>query len=194
MPPGMGHNAAAAAGEPISSHGLGGSLLGTRRSSAGGPTSTKILLARPHAGATPLQHRNRHLQVCKRCYARLRNETDALRDGARNRYPAAVSLSRFVNRYGMKTRALLAVLAVSLVLNGIAYLTHDHAAAKAKGSATHTELCGYCAAFGGLGGAPADLPTAQLPTPLPALIVLLVAAPLFRRHVTAARPRAPPTR
>jgi len=94
----------------------------------------------------------------------------------------------------MKARALLAVLAVSLVLNGIIYLTHDHAAATAKGSAAHTELCGYCAAFGGLGGAPTDLPTAQLPIPVSALIVLLVAAPLLRRHATAARPRAPPTR
>ena len=86
------------------------------------------------------------------------------------------------------------MLAVSFVLNGIGYLTHNHSVDKANGSVAHTELCGYCAAFGGLGGAPAGLQTPQLPYPVPTLIVLLVAAPLLRRHVTAARPRAPPTR
>jgi hypothetical protein len=86
------------------------------------------------------------------------------------------------------------VLAVSLVLNGIAFLTHNHAVDKANGTVAHTELCGYCAAFGGLGDAPADLPSAQLSIPLLTLTVLLVAAPILRRHVTAARPRAPPTR
>jgi hypothetical protein len=92
----------------------------------------------------------------------------------------------------MKARALLAVLALTLVLNGIAYLVHVDAVDKARGSVAHTELCGYCAAFGGLGDSPADLPTPLLPIPLPTLTVLLIAAPLLRRHVTAARPRAPP--
>jgi hypothetical protein len=92
----------------------------------------------------------------------------------------------------MKTRALLAVLVATLVLNGIAYLVHVDAVDKAKGSVAHTELCGYCAAFGGLGSASADLPAPQLPVPLLTLTVLLLAAPLLRRHITAARPRAPP--
>ena len=103
-----------------------------------------------------------------------------------------VSLSRFVKRSGMKARALLAVLVATLVLNGIAYLTHVDAVGKAGGSVAHTELCGYCAAFGGLAGSSADLPAPQLPVPLLALTVLLLAAPVLRRHVTAARPRAPP--
>ncbi|HEX9473083.1 MAG TPA: hypothetical protein VF931_02760 [Steroidobacteraceae bacterium] len=90
-------------------------------------------------------------------------------------------------------RALLTVLAVALVLNGIAYLAHDHGIESVKGSLAHPELCSYCAAYGGLAGAPADLPKLQLPGPLPLLVVLLIAAPLLRRHVTAARPRAPPT-
>jgi hypothetical protein len=103
-------------------------------------------------------------------------------------------LTRYFRRHGMKLRALLAVLAVALVLNGIAYLAHDHGVEIAKGSLAHPELCGYCAAYGGLAGTPADLPQVRLPIPLPLLTVLLVAAPLLRRHVTAARPRAPPAR
>jgi uncharacterized membrane protein YtjA (UPF0391 family) len=91
-------------------------------------------------------------------------------------------------------RALLAALAVALVLNGIAYLVHDDRVESAKGSLAHPELCSYCAAYGGLAGTPADLPKVQLPIPLPLLVVLLIAAPLLRRHVTAARPRAPPAR
>ncbi len=106
----------------------------------------------------------------------------------------AVSLSRRLRRYGTTVRALLAVLAVALVLNGIAYLVHDHGIESAKGSLAHPELCSYCAAYGGLAGTPADLPKIKLPIPLPLLTVLLVAAPLLRRHVTAARPRAPPSR
>jgi len=105
-----------------------------------------------------------------------------------------VSLSRRLRRYGTAVRALLAVVAVALVLNGIAYLVHDHGVESLKGSLAHPELCSYCAAYGGLAGAPADLPQVQPPLPLPLLTVLLVAAPLLRRHVTAARPRAPPTR
>jgi hypothetical protein len=105
-----------------------------------------------------------------------------------------VSLSRRLRRHGTTLRALLAVLAVTLVLNGIAYLVHDHGVESLKGSLAHPELCGYCAAYGGLAGAPADLPKVQPPVPLPLLTVLLIAAPLLRRHVTAARPRAPPTR
>jgi hypothetical protein len=103
-------------------------------------------------------------------------------------------LTRYLRRHGMKVRALLAVLAVALVLNGIAYLVHDHGIESARGSLAHPELCSYCAAYGGLAGAPADLPEAQLPIPLPLLTVLLIAAPLLRRPVTAARPRAPPAR
>jgi hypothetical protein len=46
---------------------MGGLLSGTQRSSAGGPTSTQILLARSRSGATPFEHGNRQLQLCKRC-------------------------------------------------------------------------------------------------------------------------------
>lgn len=84
------------------------------------------------------------------------------------------------------------MLVATLVLNGIAYLVHVDAVDKARGSVAHTELCGYCAAFGGLAGSAADLPKPQLPVPLPTFAVLFLAAPLLRRHVTAARPRAPP--
>ena len=84
------------------------------------------------------------------------------------------------------------MLAVTLVLNGIAYLVHVDKVHKAGGSAAHTELCGYCATFGGLGDSPADLPRPLLPVPLPILTVLFLAAPVLRRSVTAARPRAPP--
>jgi hypothetical protein len=91
-------------------------------------------------------------------------------------------------------RALLAALTVALVLNGIGYLVHDHGVESAKGSLAHPELCSYCAAYGGLAGTPADLPKIQTPLSLPLLAVLLVAAPLLRRHLTASRPRAPPAR
>jgi hypothetical protein len=106
----------------------------------------------------------------------------------------AVSLSRRLRRHGTTVRALLAVLAIALVLNGIAYLVHDHGIESVKGSLAHPELCSYCAAYGGLAGAPADLPRVLLAVPLPLLTALLIAAPLLRRHVTAARPRAPPAR
>jgi len=46
---------------------MNGLLLGTRDSSAGGPTSAKNLLARSRSGATPFLHGNGSLKVCKRC-------------------------------------------------------------------------------------------------------------------------------
>ena len=101
-------------------------------------------------------------------------------------------LSRAVRRHGTQVRALLAVLAIALVLDGIAYLVHVDPVHKAGGSVAHTELCGYCATFGGLGDSPVDLPRPLLPVPLPILTVLLLAAPVLRRRVTASRPRAPP--
>ena len=83
-----------------------------------------------------------------------------------------------------------------MLLNGIAYVAHQHRdePGRTSGSA-HTELCGYCASFGGLHSAP----SAQLSpfaTLLSTLLVagVLLAAPVLRRPVTAARPRAPPTR
>ncbi|SRR5258706_11139242 len=105
-----------------------------------------------------------------------------------------VILSRYLKRHRTTVRALLTVLAMALVLNGIAYLTHRHTIEKIGGSVAHTELCSYCATFGALAGANADVPRFIPPAPLRLLIALLVAAPLLRRRVTAARPRAPPAR
>jgi hypothetical protein len=62
----MGQHASAPTKGPATSLGMGGLSLGTRGSSAGGPTSTKTLLARSRSGATPFKHGNGHLQVCKR--------------------------------------------------------------------------------------------------------------------------------
>jgi hypothetical protein len=53
-------------GALATSFGMGGLRLDTHGSPAGGPTSTKTLLARSRSGATPVKHGNGHLQVRKR--------------------------------------------------------------------------------------------------------------------------------
>jgi hypothetical protein len=65
----------------------GGLLLGTRCSSTGGPTSTKILLARSRPGATPSEHGNRQLQLCKRCDDPVYSRHGVIRRGAMNIVP-----------------------------------------------------------------------------------------------------------
>ena len=90
-------------------------------------------------------------------------------------------------------RLLLAAALVALLVAGLGNAAHVHAPAKAAGGA-HAELCGYCAAWGGVAG-----PTARPPAAAPAVRVLLLlsraAAPcLACRILIAAHPRAPPLR
>ena len=66
---------------------MGSLLSGTRRSSTGGPTSTKILLARSRSGATPFEHGNRQLQLCKRCDDPGHAPCEAIRLGAMHIVP-----------------------------------------------------------------------------------------------------------
>lgn len=90
-------------------------------------------------------------------------------------------------------RLLFAAVLCALVLNGVAYLTHHHDDSAHRASAGQTELCGYCATFGGLASAPMVAVAGQLSLALIALIAPLpAAAPVLRRFLTSARPRAPP--
>jgi hypothetical protein len=91
-------------------------------------------------------------------------------------------------------RLLFAAVFCAMVLNGIAYVAHQHHEEPGRISGTHTELCGYCASFGGMHAAP-TVPVGPFAALLPTFLVagIILAAPLLRRPVTAARPRAPPT-
>ena len=105
-----------------------------------------------------------------------------------------MKLRRILTRYSVSLRAMLAVLALTLTLNGVAYLTHRHEAERGNGASTHTELCGYCSAFGGLASAHADLLTFRPLAPAMPVLLLFVALRLQRRPLTASQPRAPPAR
>jgi hypothetical protein len=102
-----------------------------------------------------------------------------------------MKLRRILARYSVSLRAMLAVLALTLTLNGVAYLTHHHEAERSNGTSTHTELCGYCSAFA---SAPADLLTHRPLAPVIPVLLLFVALRVQRRPLTASQPRAPPTR
>lgn len=92
------------------------------------------------------------------------------------------------------TRLLLAAVFCALILNGIAFIVHNHAAEHAgKSAAPHAELCGYCATYHGLNSVSAE----PVVPPAVAAVVLLVlfgfiSAQLLRRPLTLAQPRAPP--
>lgn len=94
---------------------------------------------------------------------------------------------------GRSPRLLFAAVFCAMLLNGIAYVAHQHREEPARTSGTHSELCGYCASFGGLHAAPAA-PAGPFAALLPVFLVvgIILAAPVLRRPVTAARPRAPP--
>lgn len=91
------------------------------------------------------------------------------------------------------SRLLLAVLLCALVLNGVAYLTHRHGSDEYRGNLSQTELCGLCSNFGALGAAPEVAVAGQVTWLLIGFApVLLLTAPVLRRFVSSARPRAPP--
>jgi hypothetical protein len=103
-----------------------------------------------------------------------------------------MKLRRILARHGTSLRAMLAVLALTLTLNGIAYVTHHHEAI--RGATTHAELCGYCSAFGGLAAAPSDLLKFRSLAPMVPVMLLFAVLLPRRRPLTAAQPRAPPAR
>lgn len=92
-------------------------------------------------------------------------------------------------------RLLFAAVFCAMVLNGIAYVAHQHREEPARSTSGHTELCGYCATLGSLASAP-SAPAGPFSTLVATFLVaaFLCAAPVLRRAVTAARPRAPPAR
>jgi hypothetical protein len=105
-----------------------------------------------------------------------------------------MSVLRRMLMRGRSPRLLFAAVFCAMVLNGIAYVAHQHRDEPVRTSGTgHTELCGYCATFGGLHSAP-SAPLGPFAALLPTFLVvgIILAAPVLRRPVTAARPRAPP--
>jgi hypothetical protein len=84
-------------------------------------------------------------------------------------------------------RVLLAVLLLAFAINSIADVTHQHDTAT-----TPTQLCAYCATFGGLGDVPQRSPSLVTVVLVTVAPWSLAAEPIPRRHVTHVQPRGPP--
>ena len=99
--------------------------------------------------------------------------------------------SRLLGR--LSPRLLFAATLCALILNGVAYLAHRHSNDECRGDLTQTQLCGLCTTYGSLGSAPVVAVSAQrVLLLLRGVLAPAIAAPVLRRFVTSARPRAPP--
>jgi hypothetical protein len=107
----------------------------------------------------------------------------------RHRLPL-MRLMHLARRPPQWLRVCLAALLLAFAVNSIAQVTHRHDAAPS--SATHSLACGYCLSFNGLAGAPHYDHAPLVVEHESFYLAADCTAPVARRPVTAARPRAPP--
>ena len=99
-----------------------------------------------------------------------------------------------MRRHLRAVRLLLVALALSLSLNAIAYVAHQHKVGPGTAPGTHVELCGYCSAFGGLAAAPAPTAILRLLSQVVWLLPLIAVVVFPVRTALVAQARAPPAR